>query len=117
MTMASAGGLPGPGAFRCPACLSGQLDILRLMTRGLARRRRRLSRRVISATPRANALVSRSGGKTVLAGYGAPHEPQGAGEGQPVGVDVGIEGGGVHQLADGPVDQQEAPDFLLDAVG
>ena len=38
--MASSGRLVGLGVLRCSARLTGQLLILRLMTRGLRRRRR-----------------------------------------------------------------------------
>jgi len=38
--MASAAGVVGWGQLRCPGRLTPQLDILRLMTRGLRRRRR-----------------------------------------------------------------------------
>ena len=40
MVMASSAGLVGWGQLRCSGRLTPQLDILRLMTRGLVRRRR-----------------------------------------------------------------------------
>src|SRR5215469_2756945 len=67
--------------------------------------------------PRTSAVASLSGGKGGLLGHGAASQPQGADERDAVGVDVAVQGGGVYELADGPVHEQEAPDLLLHAVG
>ncbi len=63
------------------------------------------------------ALASRRGGKRGLAGHLAPRDVQGAGKRQPVRVHLGLQGGLVHEGADGVVDQQVRPDLLADPVG
>src|SRR3954469_6673998 len=104
VTVSGAGGVP----WWCSARLSGQLDILRLITRGQARWRRGGSRRsVISVRVRASARVSRPGGKCRLGRDLAAHDPQGPREGEPVGIKPLAAGGLVHQLPDGVVHQEE----------
>lgn len=77
----------GWGELRCLVRLSAQLDILCLMTRGLDRNRFGGSRRSwISRRARASARVSREGGKRRLVGDVAAGDPQGADEGDSVGV-------------------------------
>src|SRR5215218_2500794 len=115
---ASSGGLVGWGQWRWKSRLSGKLLILRLTTRGTARSRRGGSRcRNASATACRVALTSRRGGKRGLAGDLAPRDVQAAGKRQPVRVDLGLQGGLVHERADGVVDQQVRPDLLADSVG
>ena len=98
--------------------MTPKLDILRLTTRALERRRRWGSRwRAISRSPSVRAAARRSGGKGRLRGALASGEAWGAGEGDPVCVGTGVLCGGVHELADRVVDQEVAPDLLLDAVG
>ena len=63
------------------------------------------------------ALASRRGGKRGLAGHLAPRDVQAAGKRQPIRVDLGVQGGLVHEGADGVVDQQVRPDLLADPVG
>jgi len=118
MATASAGSRVGCGQCRCWARLTPKLDILRLTTRALERRRRWGSRwRAISRSPSVRAAARRSGGKGRLRGHLAAYEAEGAGEGEPVGVGVDVLRCGVHELADRVVDQEVAPDLLLDAVG
>jgi hypothetical protein len=52
------------------------------------------------------ARASWSGGKGRLADELAAHDPQRPDKAQPVRIGVGIQGGLVHQGADGVVDQQ-----------
>jgi hypothetical protein len=69
--MVSLGGLVGLGGLRCSGRLTGQLDILRLITRGLVRSRRgpsRSARISVIACSCAAAIVR--GGKSRL-GAGA----------------------------------------------
>src|SRR5438309_6398218 len=93
-------GLSGRGGLVCWARLSFQLDILRLITRGLdrnrrgGRRRSRISRRVW-----VSARASREGGRCRLAGDVAADDAKGAGEGDPVGIAAGLPGRLVHQVA------------------
>jgi hypothetical protein len=120
MTTASAAGSIGCGQARCLARLTPKLDILRLTTRGNARSRRAgSSRSAISRVTRSSVLVWGSGGKCRLADAGdlAADDPQAADEGEPVGVELVVQGGLVHQPADGVVDQQHAPDLLGDHLG
>ena len=72
--------------------------------------------RSASATACWVALASRRGGKRGLAGDLAPGDVQAAGKRQPVRVDLGVQGGLVHEGADGVVDQQVCPDLLADPV-
>jgi hypothetical protein len=98
--------------------LSGKLLILRVTTRGKVRSRHGGSRcRSTSAAACRVALASRRGGKRGLAGHLAPCDVQAAGKRQPVRVDLGAQGGLVHEGADGVVDQQVRPDLLADPVG
>jgi hypothetical protein len=104
--MASAGSLVGWGQCRCSSRLTPKLDILRLMTRGLERLRRRGRRWwAISRRPWVRALARWSGGKGRLRGDLSACEADGAGEGEPVGVEAVLAGGVLHQGADGVVDQ------------
>jgi hypothetical protein len=117
MTTAWAGGRVGWGQPRWWARLTPKLLILRLTTRGKARSRRMgSSRSAISRVMRASVLAGGSGGNGRLAGGGdlAADDPQAADKRQPVGVEVALEGGLVHQPADGVVDQQVRPDLLGD---
>jgi hypothetical protein len=116
MVIASAGRWVDAGRPRCPVRLSFQLDILRLITRGLVRGRRVSRWRWISARARVSVRASREGGNGRLGGDLAAHQAQGAGEGDPVGVDAFAQGCLVHEGADGVVDQQEAVDLLLHAA-
>ena len=115
MTTASASGLVGCGHWRWWARLAAKLLILRLTARGKARSRRAGSRSVrISATASLQAVAISSGGKRLVADQVAAHDPQAAGKREPVRVQALGQGGLVHQLADGVVDQQVRPDLLLD---
>src|SRR5215211_3036566 len=117
-TTAWPGDLVGCGQRRWKSRLSAKLLILRLTTRGKARSRRGGSRcRSASATACRVALASRRGGKRGLAGHLAPRDVQAAGKRQPVGIHLGVQGGLVHERADGVVDQQVRPDLLVDPVG
>jgi hypothetical protein len=65
--MASLAGLVGWGEWRCAGRLTGQLDILRLMTRGLRRARRlRMGWSRISPIACSWALARVRGGKSRL---------------------------------------------------
>jgi len=90
MVIAGAACLPGGLERCCPVRLSFQLDILRLMTRGLLRGRRLSRWRWISARARASVRASREGGKGRLGGDLAAHQAQGAGERDAVGIDARI---------------------------
>ncbi len=121
MTTASAGGNVGRGQARWWARLTPKFDILRLTTRGKARSRRAgSSRSAISRVMRASVLAGGSGGdgRRHLPGGGdlAADDPQAADERQPVGVDVLVQGGLVHQPADRQVDQEHAPHLLGHAL-
>ncbi len=79
--IASLGGLAGLGQLRCSGRLTPQLDILRLMTRGLARSRRSpsVSARIsVIACSLAVAIVW--GGKSRLGAGTAAGGPEAAGE-------------------------------------
>jgi len=90
-------GVSGRGGLWCLARLSFQLDILRLMTRGLERNRRGAkSRSRISCRAVTSARASREGGKCRLVGDVAADDAQGAGEGNPVRVLLGLMCGLVH---------------------
>src|SRR5512133_4323200 len=91
ITIAWAGGRVGRGQARCLARLTPKFDILRLTTRGKARRRRMGSRcSAISPVTRASVLAGGSGGAGRLPGGGdlAADDPKGPGERQPVRIDV-----------------------------
>lgn len=68
MMIVSAGGACGRAGLRWWARLRGHLDILCLITRGLTRNRRLLSRWMISEVVSATAAANRSGGKGRLVG-------------------------------------------------
>ena len=88
------------------------------MTRGLLRLRRGGSRRSSSSARVALTVrASLPGGKCRLVDDLAAHDPQGAGERDPVGVVVAVLGGLVHQAPDRVMDQQKAVQLLLGAVG
>lgn len=92
-------GVSGRGGPWCSARLRAQLDILRLITRGLERNRRAgSSRSVISRRLWARDRASREGEKRRLPGDVAADDAKGAGEGDPVGIVPGLEGGLVHQV-------------------
>jgi hypothetical protein len=77
--IASLGGLAGLGQLRCSGRLTPQLDILRLMTRGLARSRRSPSVSArISAIACSWAVASLWGGKSRLGSGTAPRGPDAA---------------------------------------
>ena len=80
MVIALVGRWLGWRGLQCPARLSFQLDILRLITRGLLRDRRLSRWRWISARARVSARASREGGKRRLGGDLATDEAQGAGK-------------------------------------
>jgi hypothetical protein len=92
-------GVCGGGGLWWSARFRAQLDILRLITRGLERNRRGGSSR--SVTSRRLWVMDRAsleGGKRRLPGDVAAHDAQGAGEGDPVGIVSGFEGGLVHEF-------------------
>jgi|HubBroStandDraft_6_1064221.scaffolds.fasta_scaffold1279115_2 hypothetical protein len=79
--MASLGGLVGFGGLRCSGRLTGQFDILRLITRGLDRWRRGpcvLAR--ISAIACSWAVAIVRGGKSRLGAGASAGGPQASGE-------------------------------------
>src|SRR6266508_4530675 len=90
---------------------------VRRTTRGLCRRRRVVSRSRSSAVMARTARRSREGGKSRLVADLAAGGAQRAGEGHLVGVDARGAGAGMDQVADRVVEQEDAPDLLLDAVG
>src|SRR5450432_639881 len=117
MVIASLGGLVGWGQLRCSGRLTGQLLILRLMTRGSARWRRSGSGWArISATACWWAVAMLWGGKSRVGAGAATRGAEACGERQSVGVEVGGERGVVHQPADRVVGAQVAVGFLVDAV-
>ena len=63
------------------------------------------------------AWASWSGGKGRLGNQLAAHDPQRPREAQPVRVQISVQGGLVHQRADGVVDQQVGVHLLLNALG
>jgi len=87
---------------------------VRRTTRGLCRRRRVVSRCSSSAATARTARRSREGGKSRLVGDLAAGGAQRAGERHPVGVEARVPGAGMDQVPDRVVDQQDAPDLLLD---
>ena len=89
--MASRGVLVGLGGLRCAERLTGQLDILRLITRGLDRSRRgpSVSAR-ISAIACSWAVASAVGGKSRLGAGAAAGGPEASGERQAVGIEVSL---------------------------
>jgi hypothetical protein len=62
------------------------------------------------------ARFRREGGKGRLGGDLAADDAQGAGEGEPVGVEFGLVGSFGHELADGVVGDQQPVEFLQDEV-
>src|SRR5437773_6885545 len=96
---------PGWRGLWCPARLSFQFDILRLITRGLWRGRRVSRWRWISARARDRARASREGVKGSLGGDLAADQAQGAGERDAVGAGAGVQRCLVHEGADGVVDE------------
>src|SRR5579872_4354843 len=114
----SAGCRVGCGQLRCSGRLTCQPGILRLMRRGLARRRRWGSGSArISLIACWWAAVRLWGGKSRVGAGAAAGGPQAAGERQSVGVEIGFEGGVVHQAADRVVGAEGAVGLLDDAVG
>jgi hypothetical protein len=99
--MASLAGFAGLGGFRCSGRLTAQLDILRLITRGLVRSRRGPSRSArISVIACSWAVAIVRGGKSRLGAGTAAGGSQAAGERQSVGIEVALECGVVHQPSD-----------------
>jgi hypothetical protein len=79
--MVSLGGLVGLGGLRCSGRLTAQLDILRLMTRGLVRSRRGPSCSArISVITCSWAVVRVRGGKSRLGSGAAAGGPERSGE-------------------------------------
>jgi hypothetical protein len=101
MVIASAAGMLGLSGLRCSARLTGQLLILRLITRGLRRGRRggsgcaRIS--VIACSCAAPRLW---GGKSRLGAGAATGGAEACEERQSVGDHLGLEGGVVHHATD-----------------
>jgi hypothetical protein len=117
-TIAWWAGRVGCGQQRWAARLTPKLLILRLTTRGLARSRRLGTRcRNSSVVVAVMARASRRGGKARLAHDLAADHAKGADERDPVGVDLAVQGGLVHELPDGVVDQEHAPHLLLHSFG
>src|SRR5512132_548712 len=108
----------GCGQQRWAARLTPKLLILRLTTRGLARSRRvGTGCRNSSAVVAVMARASRRGGKAGLLHDLAADHSKGAGKRDAVGVDFAVQGGLVHELPDGVVDQEHAPHLLLHPLG
>src|SRR5215218_3421559 len=117
-TIAWWAGRVGCGQQRWVARLTPKLLILRLTTRGLARSRRLGTRcRRSSAIVAVMARASRRGGKARLLHDLAADHSKGADERDAVGVDLAVQGGLVHELPDGVVDQKHAPHLLLHSLG
>ena len=115
--MLSSGGLVGWGQLRCSGRLTGQLDILRLMTRGFSRARRWGSGSArISAIACWCAVVIVRGGKSRLGAGAAAGGAEAADERQSVRNEVGLECGVVHHTPDRVVGGEVAVGFLIDAV-
>ncbi len=114
MVIVWAGGAFGWGVLRWPARLRGQLDILRLITRGLTRSLRVFSHCNISEAASERAAARCSGGKGRLVGDLAADYPQGADERDPVWVEAGGFGHLVDQGSDGVEDEQVGVDLLDD---
>ncbi len=111
-------GLVGWGQLRCSGRLTGQLDILRLMTRGFLRRRRWGSGSArISAIACWCAVAIVRGGKSRLGAGGAAGGAEAADERQSVGDEVGLERGVVHHAPDRVVGAEVSVGLLVDAVG
>jgi hypothetical protein len=100
MTIVSRGGALGRTGLRWWARFTAQLDIFRLMTCGLARNRRMVSRRSISAVASVMALARRSGGKGRLVGDLAADHSERGGEGGPVWVELFFLGCSVDEGSD-----------------
>src|SRR5579859_5177792 len=118
MVMLSSGGLVGWGQLRCSGLLTGQLDILRLMTRGFSRARRGGSRSArISVIACWCAVAIVRGGKSRLGSGAAAGGAEAADERQSVWDEVGLECGVVHHAADRVVGGEVTVGFLVDAIG
>ena len=104
MTIVSRGDALGRSGLRWWARFTAQLDILRLMTRGLARNRRVLSRRNISALASVMAVARCSGGKGRLVGDLAADDSERGDERDPVRVELFSFGGSVDEGPDREVD-------------
>src|ERR1035437_9935240 len=108
----------GPPAWW--ARLTCHLGILRLMTRGAARRRRAGLRRAISRRRKVSqrrSLALSSGGESALVRHGLAGDPERGDEADPVRVLAAVLGGVGHQGADGVVAAQVSPDLLQHQVG
>src|ERR1035441_9898556 len=117
MLTASSARFVGLGVFRCSGRLTPQLDILRLITRGLVRSRRGPSRSArISVIACSWALLIVRGGKSRLGAGTAAGGPQASGERQSVGIEVAGQCSVVHQPADRVVRAQVPVGFLVDAI-
>ena len=88
MTIVSRGGAFGRAGLRWWARFTAQLDILRLITRGLTRNRRLLSRRSISAVASVMTVARRSGRKGRLVGDLATDHAKRGDEGDPVRIEL-----------------------------
>src|ERR1700757_4693349 len=95
----------------------GKLLILRLTPRGLRRFRLETTRscRISASTARWNAARC-SGGKGAEGGQFAAHDAHGVQEREPVGILVGLQGGLVHQAANGKMRQKQPVELLTDEV-
>src|ERR1700730_2206271 len=114
----SSGARVGWGQVGCCGPLTCQQGALRLMRRGLARRRRSGSGSSrISLIACSCAALRLWGGKSRVGAGAAAGGAQAAGERQSVGVKVGFEGGVVHQAADRVVGAEVAVGLLEDTVG
>ena len=90
---------------------------MRLTARGQLRcRRGGLGLRVISARTSGKAVAQSSGGKVRRPGGGAADQAQGAGETDPVGIEVGGLGGAGDEHGQGVVHGQPGPDLLVGQV-
>src|SRR5687767_275631 len=90
---------------------------VRRTTRELCRRRRVLSRSRSSAVTARTARRRPEKRKSRLVDNLAASGAQRASEGHPIGVDARVAGAGMDEVADRVVEQQDAPDLLLDPVG
>src|ERR1035437_5073019 len=108
--MASPGGVVGLGGLRCSGRLTGQLDILRLMTRGLDRSRRGPSVSARISTIACSCAVAIVRGRTARGGGRRLRGPPGwwGTKERGWGFGVAVQGGVVHQPADRVVRAQVA---------
>src|SRR5262245_56389346 len=118
MLIAASGGVVGCGQFRCSGRLMCHLAIFRLTSLGFVRKRRSGSGSArISAIACWWAAARLRGGKSRVGAGAAPGGSETAGEGQSVGVEVGLERGVVHQPPDRVMGAEVAVGLLDDPVG